>query len=96
MSRWLSNQVKYPSLEAARIKCAPKRSFKDWLRVAGISPTILGAYAYVRREGRIVPVLRGLTACQWLIFEAIRARMLTEGAEGDSSTAIVQTDSNTQ
>jgi glycosyltransferase involved in cell wall biosynthesis len=95
VSRWLSNQVNYASLEAARIKCAPKRSFTDWLRIAGISPAILSAYAYVRAGGPFRSAASRAYACERLIFEAILVRMLTEGAEGDSSAAIVKTDSST-
>ena len=56
----------------------------------------LGRLCLCQGGGRFVPVLHGLTACERLIFEAIRARMLTDGAEGASSTAIVRTDKNTQ
>jgi glycosyltransferase involved in cell wall biosynthesis len=95
VNRWLSNQVKYAALEAARIKSTPKRSFKDSLRVAGISPAILGAYAYVKAGGPFRSGASRAYACERLIFEAILTRMLTEGAEGASSTAIVRTDNNT-
>lgn len=94
VSRWLNNQVQYASLEAARIKCARKRSFKDWLRAAGISPAILGACAYVRAGGPFRSHASRAYACERLIFEAILARMLTE-PQGVSSTAIVRTDRST-
>jgi glycosyltransferase involved in cell wall biosynthesis len=94
VSRWLSNQIKYASLETARIKCAPRRSFKDWLRVAGISPAVLWTYAYARAGGPFRPGASRAYACERLIFEAILTRMLTESAEGTSSTAIVETDNN--
>jgi glycosyltransferase involved in cell wall biosynthesis len=90
VSRWLSNQVNYASLEAARIKCAPNRSFKDWLRVVGISPAIWGIYAYLRAGGPLRSAASRAYACERLIFEAILARMLSEqesrmSKEGESS-----------
>jgi len=95
VSRWLSNQVKYASLEAARIKCAPRRSFKDWLRIAGLSPAILGAYAYVRSGGPLRSGASRAYACERLIFEAILARMLTERTKGASSITSVPGDGST-
>jgi glycosyltransferase involved in cell wall biosynthesis len=85
MNRWLSNQVRYASLEAARIRKTPKKSFKDWLRVFGISPGIWAAYAYLKAGG---PLRRGASeayAYERLIFEAILARMLTENDAGHLS-----------
>jgi glycosyltransferase involved in cell wall biosynthesis len=78
MGRWLSNQVKYAALEAARIKCTPKRSFKDWLRLAGMSPPIWGAYAYIRAGGPLRSSASRAYAYERLIFEAILNRMLAE------------------
>lgn len=96
VSRWLSNQVKYASLEAARIKSAQKRNFRDWLRMAGISPPIWGAYAYMRAGGlfRFGPALA--YAYERLIFEAILARMLTESDKGAASPGTARTDSSTR
>jgi len=90
ISRWLNNQMKYASLEAARIACAPKRSIKDWLRITGISPAIVGAWAYVGAGGPFRPVASRAYAYERLIFEAILARLLTEGAQGTSTTAVAQ------
>lgn len=95
LSRWLSNQVRYASLEAARITCAPKKSFKDWLRVAGLSPAILGAFAYVRAGGPFRSSASRAYACERLIFEAILARMLTERTKGASSITVVSGDGST-
>ena len=85
VGRWLNNQVKYASLEAARIKCAPKKSFKDWLRIAGISPAVLGVGAYALAGGPFRSDAAKAYACERLIFEAILVRMLTEGAGEGSS-----------
>jgi glycosyltransferase involved in cell wall biosynthesis len=95
MNRWLSNQVKYASLEAARIKSASKRNFKDWLRMVGISPPIWGVYAYVRAGGPFRFGASRAYAYERLIFEAILARMLTESDKGDASPTTVRTDSST-
>ena len=78
VSRWLSNQVNYAALEAARIKCAPNKNLKDWLRVAGLSPAIWGAYAYMRAGGPFRSTASRAYAYERLIFEAILARMLAE------------------
>jgi glycosyltransferase involved in cell wall biosynthesis len=81
MSRWLNNQMKYASLEVVRIRHAGKQSFKDWLRIAGISPAIVGTWAYISAGGPFRPVASRAYACERLIFEAILARMLTESRE---------------
>jgi glycosyltransferase involved in cell wall biosynthesis len=81
ISRWLNNQMKYASLEAARIACAPKKSIKDWLRITGISPAIVGAWAYVSAGGPFRSDASRAYAYERLIFEAILARMLTESRE---------------
>jgi len=82
MSRWLSNQMKYASLEAIRIKRAPKRNLKDCLRMAGISPAIWGVYAYARAGGPFRPSASRAYAYERIIFESILARLLTEEVEG--------------
>jgi len=88
MSRWLNNQMKYASLEVVRIRRAGKQSLKDWLRIAGISPAIVGAWAYISAGGPFRPVASRAYACERLIFEAILARMLTESTEEASRTKI--------
>ena len=88
MSRWLNNQMKYASLEAVRIRCVRKQNLKDWLRIAGISPAIVGAWAYISAGGPFRPVASRAYACERLIFEAILARMLTESREEASRTEI--------
>jgi hypothetical protein len=94
MDRWLNNQVKYASLEAVRIKNAPKKSFKDRLRLIGVSPLVCGAYAYLKAGG---PLRRGASdayAFERLIFEAILARMLADNnMEHISLTKLVADDS---
>jgi glycosyltransferase involved in cell wall biosynthesis len=77
-SRWLSNQVSYAALEAARIRGAQKRNLKDWLRLVGVSPVIWGAYAYARAGGPFCPGASRAYAYERLIFEAILARMLAD------------------
>jgi glycosyltransferase involved in cell wall biosynthesis len=96
VNRWMSNQVKYASLEAARIKCAPKRNFKDWLRMVGISPALWGAYAYVKAGGPLRFGASRAYAYERLIFETILARMLLDNADTTASPAILRTDNTSQ
>jgi glycosyltransferase involved in cell wall biosynthesis len=84
INRWLSNQVNYASLEAARI-AASQCSFKDLLRSTGISPFVVGAWAYFRAGGPFRPAVAKAYACERMIFEAILARMLAERAENTSA-----------
>jgi len=88
MSRWLNNQMRYASLEAIRIRRAEKQSFKDWLRISGLSPAIVGAWAYIRAGGPFRPHASRAYACERLIFEGILARMLAETRKGASHTEI--------
>ena len=94
VNRWLSNQVKYASLEAARIKSAPKRNFKDWLRMVGISPALWGIYAYLRAGGPLRFGASRAYAYERLIFEAMLARMLTESDNRTASPETLRTDSS--
>ena len=94
VNRWMSNQVKYASLEAARIKRAPKRNFKDWLRMMGISPALWGAYAYVKAGGPLRFGASRAYAYERLIFETILARMLLESDNGTASPATLRTDNS--
>jgi glycosyltransferase involved in cell wall biosynthesis len=88
MSRWLNNQMKYASLEAVRIRRAGKQTLKDRLRVAGFSPAIVGAWAYISAGGPFRPVASRAYACERVIFEAILSRMLTESREEPSHTEV--------
>ena len=94
MNRWLSNQAKYASLEAARIKSAQRRNFKDWLRTLGISPALWGAYAYVMAGGPLRLGASRAYAYERLIFEAILARMLMEGDNRTASPTTLLTDNS--
>lgn len=80
VSRWLSNQMKYASLEAARIASSEGPTFKDWLRLVGISPIVWGAYAYLRAGGPFLSRAARAYAYERMIFEAVLARLLAEGA----------------
>jgi glycosyltransferase involved in cell wall biosynthesis len=94
MNRWLSNQVNYASLEAARIRQMPKKSFKDRLRMLGISPAIWGAYAYMKAGGPLRRGAAGAYAYERLIFEAILARMLAQNDQQPADPAAVVADTD--
>jgi hypothetical protein len=81
ISRWLTNQLKYASLEAGRIKCSGSRNLKDRLRLAGVSPPIWGIYAYLKAGGPFRSAASRAYAYERVIFEAILARMLADSAE---------------
>lgn len=76
--RWLSNQVKYARLEAARIRNAGSSRLKDRLRTLGVSPAVWGAYAYLKAGGPFVSPGARAYAYERMTFEAILARMLAE------------------
>lgn len=78
VSRWLDSQMKYASLEAARIRIARKKALKDRLRLVGISPAIYGAYAYVKAGGPLKGAASRAYAHERLIFETILARLLAQ------------------
>jgi glycosyltransferase involved in cell wall biosynthesis len=85
VARWMQNQIKYARLEAARIKRSRQLGFKDWLRVAGISPVVWGAYAYLKAGGPWKSPASRAYAYERLMFEALLARVLTEdGAVSES------------
>ncbi len=76
MARWLRNQVSYAALEANRIRSAARTTIKDRLRLAGVSPAIWCAYAYLRAGGPLKAPGSRAYAYERLIFEAILARLL--------------------
>lgn len=78
VSRWLDSQMKYASLEAARIRIAPKKALKDRLRLVGISPAVYATYAYIRAGGPLKASASRAYAYERLIFETILARLLAE------------------
>lgn len=78
VDRWAQNQIKYASLEAVRIKNSKSLSLKDRLRVAGISPLVWGAYAYIKAGGPWKAHASRAYAYERLIFEALLARVLAE------------------
>jgi hypothetical protein len=80
--RWLNNQVRYATLEAARIGSAQNKSFKDRLRLAGFSPMLWGAYAYARAGGPLNGYASRAYACERLIFEALLSRLLADQSTG--------------
>lgn len=79
MGRWLSNQMKYASLEAARIQGCHQRTLKDWLRLVGVSPAIWGVYAYAKAGGPLRSGASRAYAYERVIFESILARHLLDG-----------------
>jgi glycosyltransferase involved in cell wall biosynthesis len=81
VGRWVQNQIRYAWLEAARIKSCSHLSFKDRLRVAGISPVVWGAYAYIKAGGPWKSPASRAYAYERLMFEALLARVLTEDPE---------------
>jgi glycosyltransferase involved in cell wall biosynthesis len=78
LSRWLASQMKYASLEAARINSTRTRKIRDQLRLAGISPFVWGAYAYFKAGGPLRSKASRAYAYERLISEAILARLLAE------------------
>src|SRR5260370_7058632 len=78
IDRWLNNQMKYASLEAARIKGIPTKNLKDKLRMAGLSPAIWSMWAYLKAGGPINHSASRAYACERLIFEALLARLLSD------------------
>ncbi|MGI9074372.1 MAG: glycosyltransferase family 2 protein [Bryobacteraceae bacterium] len=82
VSRWLSNQMKYASLEASRIKSTQKKGFKDRLRTAGISPLIWSLSAYIKAGGPLNLASSRAYAYERMIFEAVLARVLIEQTGG--------------
>lgn len=76
MNRWVQSQMKYASLEAERIKSSRSTNFRDRLRLAGVSPLIWGAYAYVKAGGPWNSPASRAYAYERLIFEALLARVL--------------------
>jgi glycosyltransferase involved in cell wall biosynthesis len=87
LSRFLYNQVRYAALESERIQNSTRKSLKDKLRVWGISPVVWGAYAYMRAGGPLKALSARSYAYERLIFEAILARLLAEGAATPESVA---------
>jgi hypothetical protein len=75
-SRWLANQLQYASLEAERIRNAPTTSFRDRLRRSGVSPAIMGGYAYLRAGGPFVGPASRAYAEERMVFEGLLARLL--------------------
>jgi glycosyltransferase involved in cell wall biosynthesis len=80
LGRWVQNQIKYASLEAARIRNSKPLSLKDRLRVAGLSPIIWGAYAYIKAGGPWKSPASRAYAYERLMFEALLARVLADGS----------------
>jgi hypothetical protein len=76
VGRWLENQMKYASLEAARIRESPTRSLKDRFRLAGLSPAIWAAYSYIKAGGPWNSPASRAYAYERLMFEALLARLL--------------------
>jgi glycosyltransferase involved in cell wall biosynthesis len=76
LDRWLRNQIKYASLEAARIEREPV--FKDRIRLAGLSPFVWGVYSYLRGGGPLQHRVAMAYASERLIFEGILTRLLAE------------------
>jgi len=74
--RWVANQLQYAALEAERIRTAPSQSFRDRLRLSGISPAIWGAYAYLRAGGPFAGRAARAYAQERMVFEALLARLL--------------------
>jgi glycosyltransferase involved in cell wall biosynthesis len=79
LGRWMQNQIKYASLEAARIRSSTPVSFKDRLRLAGVSPIVWGAYAYIKAGGPWKSPASRAYAYERLMFEALLARVLADG-----------------
>jgi hypothetical protein len=79
LGRWVQNQIKYASLEAARIRNSKSLSLKDRLRVAGLSPAIWGAYAYIKAGGPWKSPASRAYAYERVMFEALLARVLADG-----------------
>jgi glycosyltransferase involved in cell wall biosynthesis len=75
-SRWLSNQLKYASLEADRIRHSSTGGMRDRLRRTGFSPAIWGAYAYLRSGGPFKGGASRAYAQERMVFEALLARLL--------------------
>lgn len=76
LDRWLRNQVSYASLEANRIQASRRKSFKDRLRILGISPAVWGLYAYGKSGGPFKGAASKAYATERLIFEAILSHNL--------------------
>lgn len=85
LNRWLNNQINYAALEASRITSAPRSTPKDWLRVAGLGPFIVGTWAYIKAGGPFRPGASKAYAYERLIFEAILARMLMGRVRANSN-----------
>jgi glycosyltransferase involved in cell wall biosynthesis len=75
-SRWLTNQLKYASLEAERIRTSPSVSLRDCLRRLGWSPAIWGVSAYLRAGGPFKGRASRAYAQERMVFEALLARLL--------------------
>ena len=88
LDRWLSNQIKYAALEAERIQNAPRANLKNALRRAGLSPLIVGIYAYVRAGGVLNSRAARAYGAERLIFEALLARSLATGVQQSSSKSL--------
>jgi glycosyltransferase involved in cell wall biosynthesis len=78
MGRWLTNQLKYASLEAERIRNAPTHSIRDRLRRSGVSPAIWGGYAYLRAGGPLKGRAAQAYAQERMVFEGMLARLLDD------------------
>lgn len=85
VGRWMQNQIKYASLEAERIKSSKPLTLKDRLRVAGFSPIVWGAYAYIKAGGPWKSPASRAYAYERMMFEALLARLLAEECEGSES-----------
>lgn len=85
VDRWVQNQIKYASLEAARIKSSRPLSLKDRLRVAGISPIVWGAYAYIKAGGPWKSPASRAYAYERLMYETLLARVLADDCQTSDS-----------
>jgi hypothetical protein len=63
-------------LEAEGIRQTPTQVVRDRLRRLGVSPTILGAYAYLRAGGPFKGRASRAYAEERVVFEALLARLL--------------------
>lgn len=78
LARWLGSQLRYASLEAARIRASRSLRGRDLLRRAGLAAPVVGLVAYVRAGGPLGGGLALRYALERGLFETILALKLLE------------------
>lgn len=78
LDRWLRSQLNYARLESDRISSSGVRSVRDWLRILGVMPLLIGGISYLRAGGPLGGAPAMMYALERSIFESILAIRLLD------------------